>query len=422
MRGPSGRVTDKMICRLAVLVLASSILGSPAVLALEDGRIGVLYIGCIARSRPFWDMRQDPLFALSFVQATLRSSGAWAPIQQVTEGGQVARMVRLYMPRTYSRVTSGFDVIVLSNANRFMVGVSNIEMAARAVREGGLGLFMSGGWESFGGHNHPDWGSTSVGELLPTADVEGSWVSHPRGGLNLVITDGKHEFTRSLPWEREKAQFMFDFHHNVVTAKDGSQVLARVRAPDLDDPAMVTWELEGKNRVFALTGEVYTMAFGPWAYYLDFGANLMIYLDGRPVPQDIDLVHSLRTTMHTVAVRRSLLMSLLEFCDSFGADTSRITLGTEELDEIAAQAKPLYLQLQFEDTLDAYRRIEEGLAAIEQEAIRLKDRTLVWIYTIEWVAVTGTAMVCGVLLWSVMIRQKLYREIETTKLERLDAF
>jgi len=395
-------------------------MGSSAATALEDGRIGVLYIGCIARSRPFWDMRQDPLFALSFVQATLRSSGAWAPIQQVSGGGEVARMVRLYMPRTYSRLTSGFDVIVLSNANRFMVGVSNIEMVARAVREGGLGLFMSGGWESFGGHNHPDWGSTSVGDLLPTVDVEGSWVSHPRGDLKLVITDEKHEFIRSLPWEREKAQFMFDFHHNVVTAKEGSQVLARVRAPDLDDPAMVSWELAGGNRVFALTGEVHTMALGPWPYYLDFGANLMIYLDGRPVPQDIDLVHSLRTTMHAVAVRRSLLISLLEFCDSFGADTGGITVRTDELDKIAAQAKPLYLQLQFQETLDAYRSVEEGLATIEQDAMRLKDRTLFWIYIIEWVAVTGTMMVCGVLLWSIMIRHSLYRETRTTRLERLD--
>jgi len=246
-------------------------------------------------------------------------------------------------------------------------------------------------------------------------------VSHPRGGLNLVITDDKHEFIRSLPWEREKAQFMFDFHHNVVTAKDGSQVLARVRAPNLDDPAMVTWELEGRNRVFALTGEVYTMAFGPWAYYLDFGANLMIYLDGRPVPQDIDLVHSLRTAMHAVAVRKSLLMSLLEFCDSFGADTGRITVRTDELDRIAAQAKPLYLQLQFQDTLDAYRRVEEGLATIERDAIRLKDRTLVWIYIIEWVAVTATAMICAFILWSIMIRQRLYREVESTRLERFGA-
>jgi len=421
MDGPSGQLSDDTIWRLAVLALAPIILDSLAVCALEDGRIGILYIGCIARSRPFWDMRQDPLFTINFVQATLRSSGAWAPIQQVTEGGQVSRMVRLYMPRTYSRVTSVFDVIVLSNANRFMVGQGNIEMLARAVREGGLGLFMSGGWESFGGHNYPDWGSTSIGELLPTVDVVNSWVSHPRGGLNLVIEDGNHEFMKSIPWEREKAQFMFDLHHNVVTAKDGSEVLARVRAPDLDDPAMVTWELEGRNRVFALTSEVHTMAIGPWTYYLDFGANLMVYLDGRPVPQDIDLIHSLRTTMYAVAIRKSLLMVLLEFCDSFGADTGRIVMKMDELDNIAAQAKPLYLQLQFEDTLAAYRKVEEGLERIEQDAIRLKDRALVWIYMSEWLAVAGAGMVCGFALWSIMIRRRLYREVGSTKLGRFGA-
>jgi len=276
---------------------------------------------------------------------------------------------------------------------------------------------MSGGWESFGGHNHPSWGSTSIGELLPTVDVEESWVSHPRGGLNLVITNWDHEFIRSLPWEREKAHFMSDLHHNIVTAKEGSQVLALVRYLAQDDPAMVTWELVGGNRVFALTGQTHVMAVGPWTYYLDFGANLMIYLDGRPVPQDIDLVHSLRATMQGVAIRRSLLMSLLEFCDSFGANTDVIMLRITRLNDRAAEATPLYLQLQFQETLDAYRMIEEDLESVERDAIRLKDRALLWVYLIEWLAVSGVAMVCGSVLWSIMIRRKLYRDVKTTKLE-----
>ena len=409
----------RQLAIIPVLAILAVLSGTPIakVCALEDGRIGILYVGGIARSRPFWDMRHDPLFTINFVQATYRSSGASAPIQQVTGGEQVSRMVRLYMPRTYSQVTSGFDVIVLANANRFAVGPGNIEMLARAVREGGVGLFMSGGWESFGGHNHPSWGSTSIGKLLPTVDFEDSWVSHPRGGLKLVITDWDHEFIKSLPWEREKAHFMFDLHHNIVTAKEGSQVLAQVRYPAQDDPAMVTWELVGGNHVFALTGQTHIMAIGPWTYYLDFGANLMIYLDGRTVPQDIDLVHSLRATMQRTVIRRSLLMSLLEFCDSFGTNTDMIMLRITELNDQAAEARPLYLQLQFQETLDAYRIIEEGLESVERDAIRLKDRALLWVYIIEWLAVTGAAMICGSVLWSIMIRRRLYKDVMTTRLE-----
>jgi hypothetical protein len=180
---------------------------------------------------------------------------------------------------------------------------------------------------------------------------------------------------------------------------------------------MVTWELEGENRVFALTGQTHIMAIGPWTYYLDFGANLMIYLDGRPVPQDIDLVHTLRSTMHAVAIRRSLLMSLLEFCDSFGANTDRIMLRIAGLGDRAAEAVPLYLQLQFQETLDAYRVIEEELGSVEGDAMRLKDRTLLWVYLIEWLAVTSVVMICGSVLWSTMIRRRLYRDVGTTRLE-----
>jgi len=34
---------------------------------------------------------------------------------------------------------------------------------------------------------------------------------------------------------------------------------------------------------------------------------------------------------------------------------------------------------------------------------------------IEWLAVTGTSMVCGFLLWLLMIRRRLYREVRTTR-------
>jgi len=361
-------------------------------------------------------MRYDPLFSITFVQATLRDWAAWGPIQQATAEPQVYRMVRLYMPRSYSQMISRFDLIVLSNANREAVGPGNIEMLAKGVREGGMALLMSGGWESFGGaFARPDWGTTSIGQLLPTIDGGNIWVEYPRGGLYLIIDKNNHEFIRSIPWEREKAPFMSNFHHNLVRSKEGAEVLAHVRGPGFDDhPAMVTWELEGKNRVFALTGEIHTMAYGPWPYYLDFGANLMIYLERRPVPQDIDMVHSLRTKMYAVAIRRSLLMSLLEFCDSFGANTGKIILRIDELDNMVARAKPLYLDLRFEETLDAYRKVEEGLEIVEQDAIRLKDTTLLWVYLIEWLAVTGTSIICGFVLWSFMVRRRLYREVGTT--------
>ena len=255
--------------------------------ALEDGRIGVLYVGCIARSRPFWDMRSDLLFSINFVQATLRDWAGWGPVQQASEGPQVYRMVRLYMPRTYNHLVENFDIIVLANANRFAVGPKYTEMLARGVREGGMSLLMSGGWESFGGSfGRPEWGETAIGRLLPTEDVIDTWIQYPSGGFQLVIDRHDHEFISSLPWEPGQ-RFMREFHHNLVKVKLGADVLAHVDSATFrDHPAFVTWDLSNETRSFAMTGEIHTLCWwgDPWEYAIDFGANPMIYLDRRPVP------------------------------------------------------------------------------------------------------------------------------------------
>lgn len=405
---------------IPLAISASILLVGPAA-CLPDGRIGILYVGCIARSPPFWEMRSDPLFSISFVQATLRDWGAWGPIQQATSEPQVHRMVRLYMPRSFRDMTSKFDVIVLANANTEAVGIQNIEMFAKGVREGAMGLLMSGGWETFGGaFGRPPWGDNAVGQLLPTEDMGNVWVEYPAGGLYLVIDRKDHELISSIPWDREKAPFMTNFQHNLVRAREGAQLLAHVESMGYKDhPAMVTWELENKNRVFALTSEIHAMStYGSfWTYYLDYGSNLMIYLNRRPVPQDIDLVHAVRARMYELGIRRSLLISLLEFCDSFGANTATITEKIDRVDTLTSETRPAYFQLRFEETLEGYETALEMLQEIEGDAVELKNRTLLWVYVIEWLSITGTAMICGFALWSLMIRRRLYREVRTTKLE-----
>ncbi len=435
--GPYPRSRTTRCTALAVLVLATVVLSfmqPQQVAALEDGRIGVLYIGCLARSAPFWWMRSDLLFSMSFVQATLRDWGAWGPAQVAKSEGQVYRMIRLYMPRTVSDLTSRFDVIILANANRLAVSPRNIEMLAGGVKEEAMGLVMFGGWESFGGTgtSYPPWGDTTIGELLPTNDAGEIYIYQPAGSHRLVIDEKDHEFITSLPWDRRQP-FMYNFHHNLVTAKPGASTLAHVESYAYKDhPGFVTWELPGGARTFAITGEIigpssepgqlHTMCTrgNPWEYALDFGGNLMIYLDRRPVPQDIHLVHQVRMRMFQLGTRKSLLFGLLEFCDSFGANTDKIHMRIDEANGMALDVLPDYLELRFERVLEVYDEIYEMLAEIEEEAVQLKNRALIWVYVIDWLAVSGTAMVAGAVLWSTMVRRRLWREVGTTKLVAQD--
>jgi dolichyl-phosphate-mannose--protein O-mannosyl transferase len=55
---------------------------------------------------------------------------------------------------------------------------------------------------------------------------------------------------------------------------------------------------------------------------------------------------------------------------------------------------------------------------IEGRAMELKDRSFMWIYISEWLAVTGTLFVTGFLVWTLMVRRRLYRDISVTKARR----
>ena len=41
---------------------------------------------------------------------------------------------------------------------------------------------------------------------------------------------------------------------------------------------------------------------------------------------------------------------------------------------------------------------------------------MVWVFVIEWLAVSGTSMLAGGLLWTLMVRRRLYKEVGETKL------
>ena len=136
----------------------------------------------------------------------------------------------------------------------------------------------------------------------------------------------------------------------------------------------------------------------------------------EPVPQDIVLVHAARSKILEIETRRSLLVSLLEFCESFGANTRRILMQGDVIDLLIAEAVPQYLDLEFEEMLETYVVVEEMLEKSEEDAVELKNRTLIWVYIIEWLAVSGTGMACAFLLWTLMIRRRLYREVRVTRI------
>jgi hypothetical protein len=60
---------------------------------------------------------------------------------------------------------------------------------------------------------------------------------------------------------------------------------------------------------------------------------------------------------------------------------------------------------------EARVRIDDALDLAQD----VKDKALLWIYITEATAVTGTLMISGIVIWALMIKRRLYREVKTTR-------
>ena len=57
----------------------------------------------------------------------------------------------------------------------------------------------------------------------------------------------------------------------------------------------------------------------------------------------------------------------------------------------------------------------EGVRRVSDESVAMKEKALFWIYMVEWSTVTGTCVFTGFVVWTLMVRKRLYREVSTTR-------
>jgi len=109
---------------------------------------------------------------------------------------------------------------------------------------------------------------------------------------------------------------------------------------------------------------------------------------------------------------------MVDIVDSFGGDFAAVTAAAMDCDGARAAADKLYFSGEYTSALEAYdfaiRLVNEKV----DEARVLARRALFNVYLIEWAAVTGTFLLSGFALYTLMVRRKLYAEVRLTRLER----
>jgi hypothetical protein len=138
------------------------------------------------------------------------------------------------------------------------------------------------------------------------------------------------------------------------------------------------------------------------------------------VPQDLELVHSLRSRLTSFFERRTVLISLINFVERFGANVNTIERSLAEVDLNYTRAQELYREQEWDRSLAVMDGLHKDLAELDDQAIRLKETALFWIYVIEWLIVTGALFASGAVLWTLMVRRRLYGEVGSTRLSAVE--
>ena len=339
----------------------------------------------------------------------------------IFEAGMTERFMRIYMPRTQDRMKSDFDLLMISDATVDNFPPRYFPWMISSVRDGGLGFLTTGGSAMYGGRDsYLSWDSSTIVEIFAVAfaprDIYFSGSTRPP--VYLAPVEKRNEFIGSLPWETAPP---LNYMVHIVQTKQGATTLLKLNVPE-EYPALSYWDF-GKGRATNLMFDWYPWRaagilepFQQWTYYIDFATNLMYFSSGVSVPQDLELVHSIRSLLKLYVERRTLLVSLLDFVERFGAKVAKMEVEVGSLDLEFARAQTMYRDQDWQGTKEVLEDLQSRLTKLDDDALRLKDRALLWIYATEWFVVTATLFVCGFILWTLMVRRRLYGEVGVTRL------
>jgi hypothetical protein len=370
--------------------------------------IRVLYIGS-----PFEAFCPYPIFRVDPLLSTTPISGlAWLDPEIIKKA------LRLYLPRTRNDYAK-YDVVGLDDASFEHFPANTLIWMRDSLTEDGLGYFMAGGSGSFGGaHGYPSYADTPLQEVMPVGCM-------PQAiGFSINrVTNFDDEFIRSVPWEEFE-------NHNVVSLKPGAVQLSEMSplTGGRTDPGWTWWDI-GNGRFFASpTGFRGTVGGGTtsagvsfiyWKHYGDFVCNMVYFLAGLTPPSDTMLLYTTRLKFREVDYHREMIVGTMEFVSRFGAKSDKVDAKLAEADEALVKAKAYFVDLDLEGSLEGAEHVISLLTEADALALKAKRTALFWVYVTEWLIVTATFLLCGSVLWGLMVKRKLYKEVPATRINPL---
>jgi hypothetical protein len=233
--------------------------------------------------------------------------------------------------------------------------------------------------------------------------------------LKPVPRDPNHELVLSIPIKE------MPFYTGLIVFSPKSEENVILESNPFGLPILMYHDFgEGSSMIHAPD---WTPGWGmyvqDWEYFGDWISNIFHMLSGLKIPQDPVLMHALRDHISEYEVSMRIVLSSIEFADKFGANTRSIDRLIGEIEEKRSQVTVLYIEQDYHASLEGIILLLDELIELQRVAIDLKDNALLWVYVTEVCVLTGTSMITGAAIWILMIRRRLYREVETTRPTRI---
>jgi len=272
------------------------------------------------------------------------------------------------------------------------------------------------------------WRDSPISDAFPN-DVEAiAAASEHQGEPGELVIKNDADLPNIMKPFKEPIEGVFGQYSGLDTwPKPGSVILSYTRNNRNEGhpvPGQIAhvfyWKWE-KSITFTFQDMVYNTFWSPREastsnpYALDIIANIIWFSTGRELPEDPLKVHDFRRNLYTFNIQKSLLISLLDFAESFGANPDSEYEKLGEIEDIVSDASDDYLDRDFDSAYETVKVALERMRDLEEEASELKNRALFWVYLVEWSVTTGVFLVAGFVLWTLMVKRALYRQVGQTR-------
>jgi hypothetical protein len=386
-----------------IIIAASCIQNALARTDPETERIRVIFIGEIPPPYPDW-IESEPRFTLQRVNCGIHNLAQ----------AEAKKYTRQYLPKTYERLLEYYDVFIFEDFTLRVLPSGALEMFQKSISEEGLGILLVEYVFWSKNLNHIDmWMESTFYDVFPGRPFIGQLTVIGRMFYEVVTKEPIFGIPDVSKWQMDQAD------HGTLYAKPGSTTHAIWKG---DKTAAVVSREYGKGMGLHIAhgwDNIPVDTKMKYRYLPDLIFNMLLFVADVPPPSDLAVVHHLRTELIQLGQRKKAAISVLDFADKFGANTAKAEKELFDIDELVQVARKQYILSMYDESLATLTEATRGFTSFEETAIDLKSQALFWTYTVEWITVTATLMLCIQTLWTLMIRRRLYRSIDTTRLDRI---